>query len=797
MNLSGLPFPLSPILVHALDRRRLAYILATTALASQAGAQTTPPDSATRQAFDIPARPLSEALAEFARRTGLHVSARDVGKATARSSAVAGTASAAEALRTLLAGTGFEARFADAATVVIAPAGSGDGPHALRTMVVTGTAARGRGYATPRTTTATRTDTPLRDTPQSVSIVTRQLIADQSMQGMADVVRYVPGITMGQGEGHRDAPTIRGNSSTADFFVDGVRDDAQYLRDLYNVERVEALKGSNAMVFGRGGGGGVLNRVTKEAQWTPTRALTLEGGSFDHKRALLDAGRGFGTAFAGRVNGMYERSDAFRDATSLRRYGINPTATLLATPNTSLRLGYEYFDDARTVDRGIPSFRGAPSRGDISTFFGNPDVNRSTMHVHHGTATIEHATARGLTLRNRTRLADYDKFYQNTYPGAIDSTGTRVALSAYNHAIARRNAFNQTDVTLPIVTGPVTHTLLVGTEVGRQRTDQFRNTGYFNGTATSFSAPLGTPTVSTPVAFRQSATDADNGTRTTTASAYVQDQLALGAHVQAIAGLRYERFAVRFHDDRTSRDLRRDDRLVSPRAGLVVKPVAPVSIYGTFSRSYLPSAGDQFASLTVTSRTLEPERFTNRELGAKWDVGRSLSLTTALYRLDRTNTSAPDPTDPSRTLQTGAQRTTGYELGATGNVTAAWQLAGGFAAQRARIVSTTSAAKAGQSVALVPHRTVSLWNRYQIVPALGVGLGVVHQSAMYAAIDNTVTLPGFTRADAALFAPLGRGVRAQLNVENALDRRYYATSHGNDNIMPGAPRTVRLTIAVE
>src|SRR5215216_313310 len=174
----------------------------------------------------------------------------------------------------------------------------------LKRVVVTEKATKRIGYATLRTTTATKTDTPLRDTPQSVSVVSRQLIADQSMQSMADVVRYVPSITMGQGEGHRDAPTIRGNSSTADFFVDGVRDDAQYFRDLYNVERVEALKGSNAMVFGRGGGGGVINRVTKEAQWAPTRALTMEGGSFDHKRASLDAGQALGGPVAGRFNGM-------------------------------------------------------------------------------------------------------------------------------------------------------------------------------------------------------------------------------------------------------------------------------------------------------------------------------------------------------------------------------------------------------------------------------------------------------------------------------------------------------------
>ncbi len=259
-------------------------------------------------------------------------------------------------------------------------------------------------------------------------------------------------------------------------------------------------------------------------------------------------------------------------------------------------------------------------------------------------------------------------------------------------------------------------------------------------------------------------------------------------------GVRYDRFDVDFHNNRNDQELSREDDLLSPRAGLVFKPVEAASLYGSWSVSYLPSSGDQFSSLTATTSTLEPERFDNYELGAKWDVLPDLALTAAVYRLDRSNTSAPDPNDATRTVQTGSQRTTGLELGAMGNLTSAWQVMGGFAEQRAEITSTTAAAKEGARVPLVPERTVSLWNRWQLLPALGLGLGVVHQSDLYAAIDNTVTLPGFTRADAALFVRLHPLLGAQVNVENVLDERYYATSHGNNNIMPGASRTVRVTL---
>jgi catecholate siderophore receptor len=237
----------------------------------------------------------------------------------------------------------------------------------------------------------------------------------------------------------------------------------------------------------------------------------------------------------------------------------------------------------------------------------------------------------------------------------------------------------------------------------------------------------------------------------------VQDQVALSARWQAIGGVRVDHFAIRLDNRRTGQTLRRADRLVSPRAGLVFKPADAVSLYTSYSVSHLPSSGDQFSSLTPTQQALKPERFTNEEAGAKWDVADRLALTAAAYRLDRTNTAAPDPSDPTRTVQTGSQRTTGVELGATGEVTSAWQVAGGFTAQRAELTNTTAAAKAGATVPLVPARSASLWNRVRVSPGLGVGLGVVSQGRMYAAVDNAVTLPGFTRYDAAAFVGLGRG----------------------------------------
>jgi catecholate siderophore receptor len=304
--------------------------------------------------------------------------------------------------------------------------------------------------------------------------------------------------------------------------------------------------------------------------------------------------------------------------------------------------------------------------------------------------------------------------------------------------------------------------------------------------------PFANPRWNGPVAWRQSASDADNYATNNIASVYVQDQVQLTSFLQAVGGVRYDRFTIDFHNNRTSEQLGRQDNMVSPRAGLVLKPVASLSLYSSYSVAYLPSAGDQFSSLTATSQTLKPEKFSNYEVGAKWDATRTLSLTSAVYRLDRTNTTARDPNNPAITVQTGSQRTSGFELGINGNLTSRWRAVGGYAYQDAFVTSSTMAAPKGARVALVPYHTFSLWNNYRVMQRLNLGLGLIHQSEMFAGIDNTVRLPQFTRADVAAMYTLTEMIRLQANLENLFDRNYYSTAHSNNNIMPGYARAVRV-----
>lgn len=641
--------------------------------------------------------------------------------------------------------------------------------------------------------TATKTLTPLRDIPQSISVVTKEQIRDQSMSSLADVVAYVPGITSHQGENNRDQLVIRGNNTSADFFLNGVRDDVQYYRDFYNVERVEALKGPNSMLFGRGGGGGVVNRVTKEAGFTSLRELALQGGSFGNKRVAMDFDQPLGNKLAFRVNGFYENSGSFRNHVDLERYGFNPTATLIVGPKTAVKLSYEYFHDGRVADRGIPSFHGLPVDVPIETFFGYPNNSRVRAGVNLSSAVIDHQAGR-FSIRNRTLFGDYDRFYQNYVPGAVTADKQSVAISAYNNTTNRRNLFNQTDVTFQASTGMVRHTFLAGAEVGRQLTDNFRRSGFFNNTGTSILVPLADPTVTTPVTFRQNATDADNHIKTNLGATYLQDQIELNRYLQIVTGVRFDYFDLQFHNNRNNLDLRRIDRLVSPRAGVILKPLETMSVYANYGVAYLPSSGDQFSQLTAITQQVKPEKFTNYELGAKWDIRRNLSFTTAAYRQDRTNTRATDPNDPTRILQTGSQRTNGYEVGVNGFVTSKWTVAGGYAYQDAFISSATVSAAEGAQVALVPRHTFSLWNNYRVHSRLGLGLGLIHRSDMYAAVDNAVVLPGYTRADAAVYFSITERWRLQANVQNLFDKTYYLNADGNNNISPGASRGARLAL---
>lgn len=758
--------------------------------------------------YSIPAGAMADALNRFAQQAGVSISFAAADVKDVATKGLNGKFSVQEGLEHLLAGSGLQGvPQGEGYLVKKQPEGMSEQPTVLPPIRVTASAVTEPtdGYMATKSFSATRTDTPLRDVPQSITVMTQDMIQDQTMQSITDVVRYVPGVVPSQGEGNRDAVIFRGNNTTGDFYVDGLRDDVQYFRDLYNIDRVEVLKGSNGMIFGRGGAGGVINRVTKEAGWTPVREIAAQYGSFSHKRIAVDLGQPINDVAAVRLNAMYEHSNSFRNGVDLERGGVNPTFTFKPTAQTKVVFSGEYFFDRRTADRGIPSFgtrsgvvdSGRPADTHRSTFFGNAANSPTHVDAWSLNSLIEHTFDNEVKIRNRTRYASYDKFYQNIYANGVataeDATGT-VAISAYNDATKRENLFNQTDLLFKLNTWGVEHEFMTGVEYGRQISDNFRNTGFFNNSSTSVNVPFLNPIAFAPITFRQDATNADNHGVVEVVGVYAQDQITLLPQVKAVLGLRYDNFDVNFVNNRNGQRFHTNDGLLSPRVGLIYKPIEPVSIYGNYSLAYVPRAGDQLTSLSLSNAALKPEQFMNLELGAKWDIRPDLALTAALYQLERSNVLAPDPNITGRSILVDGQRARGAEVGLMGRITPQWSVMGGYAYTDAEITRTITGARAGAVVAQVPKHTVSMWNRYDFTPFLGLGLGVIHRSSMYAALDNTVLLPGFTRMDAAMFVRLNKVIRAQANIENLANIDYIASAHNNNNILPGAPRIYRLTV---
>lgn len=679
-------------------------------------------------------------------------------------------------------------------------------------------------YRTNAITSATKTPTALIDVPQAVNVVSVKQIEDQAANGIGDAVRYVPGVFSSQGENNRDTLSFRGNLTTASFFVDGVRDDTQSYRDLYNIERLEVFKGPNAMIFGRGVTGGLINRVTKVADGQQHLGARLEVGSYDHYRGQVDLGAPVSETTSLRATGVWQDSGSFRDGVWNKRWGFNPTATFKLDPDTTLSIGYERFHDKRIGDRGVSSYQGKPLETPRGQFFGDPAQSPNWIDSSAGTVFVEHRFSDTMSIRNRTRYAYYDRFYQNVFPGAVNTTaqtnpaglaagvyapGSIVAISAYNNGAKRRNLINQTDFNAKVQTGGVEHTLLIGAEFGRQTTSNLRTEGFFP-TATSASGvqtifvPVNASRISRPdVQWREAATSGHNFSIAKLAAGYVQDQIELSPNVQVVAGLRYEHYQTDvtnrnpFLAAGTQRNFSATDNLWSPRVGAIFKPAVNTSIYASYSKSYLPRGGDQLSALNLSNQSLAPERYENYELGAKWDVLPTFNLAAAIFQLNRDNVLAlSDPNNAaSPTIPIGRQRSKGVELSAQGEITRQLSIVASYTYTDAKFLDSQSATvRAGNRVNHVPKSSGAVWLRYDPNKTFGGAIGVTSMGKRFAATDNTVSLAGFTRVDGALYYRINKTYDLQLNVENLFDKRYFQYADSNNNISPASGRAAKVSL---
>ncbi|MDM9593488.1 TonB-dependent siderophore receptor [Pseudomonas guariconensis] len=673
---------------------------------------------------------------------------------------------------------------------------------ALPATPVTG-AYEQQSYKASESKSALKIDAPLRDIPQTVNVVPESVIKDQGAQSMEDVLKNVPGVGLSNGDGQRDQVTIRGFSAIGDMYIDGVRDDALYFRDLSNIERVEVIKGPAAVLYGRGSSGGLINSVSKKPGFAPKHEVGMTFDTQGKRRTQFDTGYADPQGNqAYRLTGAFEDSDTFRDDGYIDRKAIAPSAYFRLSDDLELNLGATYLYDKRLIDFGIPALGNRPVDVDRDKRFGSGDADQdyARSEVFSFTASLDYRINDDFTLTNTSRYYHYDLDRNNTL---ADSSPTRfvtapdgellVKLNRGNVARDEYGVFNQTELKQQAQLAGMQHNLLYGVEVGYQ--DKYQRVFSQNNVA---QVPVYRDGL-VPVPEHAANLTSKGTNYQQTAGFYVQDLIELNEHWKALVGVRYDIFGQQYDDIRADDvDLDRTDKTWSPRVGLVYQPDQIQSYYVSVSRSYQPS-GEMFA-VNAGNADLEPEKTTNYELGAKWDLlDNKLAVTAAIFRLERTNMRTPDPVVPGLTILAGEQRTDGFEATVTGQLSDKWQVYAGYAYLDAEIIKsnakTNGIANEGQTPTLTPRNSANLWLVRSLNAQWRVAAGANYVDERYTALDNRVVMPGYTTFDAALLYSEQHWDMA-LRLKNAFDRDYYASAHGSvDLITPGAPRTLEASLA--
>ena len=664
-------------------------------------------------------------------------------------------------------------------------------------------------YSPASSSTATKGSAALRDIPQSVNVIPRQLMQDQAARSMEDALKNVPGVALGSGDGQRDQVFIRSFSAIADQFLDGIRDDALYFRDLSNIERIEVLKGPSAVLYGRGSSGGLVNRVSKKPVFGETLGdVTLNLGSYNLRRVSADLNTPVGEVAAFRLNAAKENSGSYRDQQFVDRYSIAPSLAVKISADTQLLLQYTNAKDKRVTDFGIPALNGRPVNVPVNTYYGSSRAradDTSTSLVSTYSAVLDHRFNDAFSVRNATRFYDYQLDRFNTLPnGNTNPVALTVQLS--RSAIFRKESgwFNQTDFTYKTLLGGMKHEILFGAEVGQQK----RRAQAFS--APNFTTvPIFNPGVVTPPAFTAAQLNANSAIASNTVQdvfgVYVQDQVTLAKNWKALLGARFDQFKQATSFEKTLSALGRNDSSFSPRAGLVWQPSESQSYYASYSRSFQPSA-ETFA-LAASNTANAPEMTRNLEIGTKLDfLEGALSVNAALFNLERTNIKNTDPSNPNLSINAGTQRTNGLELSANGRLPGRWDISAGYSYMDGKMVQSVATFNTqqipmaavsvlGQVPSLTPRHSAFLWGMKTLIGGFKAGGGLSYVGERFTSLTDNVTLPSYLTADLAV-SYATRQYEIGVNLKNAFNTKYIVSSHGSvDNlILPGAPRELQVAL---
>ena len=667
---------------------------------------------------------------------------------------------------------------------------------------------------------ALKSPTPIIDVPQSLSIITADQITNQGFDSVGDIINYIPGVTNSQGEGHRDSVVFRGVRSTSDFFVDGVRDDVQYYRSLYNIDQVEILRGANALLFGRGGTGGLVNRVTKKGQigedFTGYKAAIDTFGAFGVE---LDSNFTASDTSAFRINAMYESLNNHRDFYDGDRIAFNPTVRFELSPSSTVDLSYEYIDNERFIDRGIPinDLAGGdfqPVEAFENIVFGDPELNTAEAKAHILRATLTQNFSDNFKGVFNATYSDFDKLYQNFYSQDLrslttDRTSGIVRLDGYVDTTQRKSFNISGNLIGEYATGGIEHTIVTGIEYRGTSNNNDRFNPEFPFGADGIGDDREDFIIARPLNLSGgSGVDSDDNVFTVTFtglndqtesdikvfSAFIQDEIAVSDNFDIILGGRFDSFDMSTDDiGRNTYGLSRTDEKFSPRAGLVFKPQENISVYGSYSQSFLPRTGEQFAGLrrsspgSVQSDILSPDEFENLEAGLKWDLIDGLSFTAAVFKNESTRATRADANADETEVQ--GLSVDGFELQLEGEVTDRLYVRAGYS----NLTGETS--DGGVTPRELPKNTFSIWSNYRVTDQFSFGLGATHQGEALTGNGSATLLPSFTRFDAAAYYDVNDTVRVQINVENLTDTLYFPSSHSTHQATVGAPLNARFTVS--
>ncbi|PSE42787.1 TonB-dependent siderophore receptor [Acinetobacter nosocomialis] len=637
----------------------------------------------------------------------------------------------------------------------------------------------------------------LKDVPQIVNVVPKQILREQTVTSMQGALQNVAGLSFSVGDGQRDQVMIRGFSAITDNYVDGIRDDALYFRDMSNVERVEVLKGPASVLYGRGSAGGLVNKINKKPMDQSLREVSLIGSTTGQRRAEVDVNEKVAENVKVRLTGAVEDSDGYRDQAFLKRQAVAPSVQWDITDKTKLLLQADYLHDDRLADQGFPTdpITGKPVKTNPKTFYGalnGKEVGDVDTEISSQTISLDHEFNNQLKYHGAVRHYNYSLERQYSVVSHQDSKKNKLPADQIQLSQSKRirnedGVYIQQELSTLFNTGFLKHNTLIGAEYSKQHKDELvwskarQITNIFNPELENW-APLDTSI----------AAETNNSNTFETYGIYLQDLMTVTDQLKVLVGLRYDNLSQDRNNKVKSQILNRTDNTYSPRIGLVYQPLSNLSLYTSYNRSFQPLA-DSFV-LYTNSADLSPTKTENVEVGAKWDVNDQLNVTLALFEMSQTNIQNQDPANPNQALLAGEQKTKGVELSLTGQLTDQLSVLAGYSYMDGKIEKST-VGFTGNHSALTPNNTANLWLKYQINDHWYAAVGGRGESSRFSAPDNKNILPGYAVVNAALGYQSER-YDVNLNLNNLFDRDYFVSGHSgaNDSNMMGDPLNAQVAL---